>query len=366
MKQIIKQFGLVLSCFCGFSALSSHVYAQDSAVEKAKLILFPALTRSVETSWAAGGAASLTFRGRGSDSLSRTSGLQAAVLYSLRRQLIATMRGTQYLQGERYIFNELFSFSSFPDKFWGMGKDTKDNAFEDYQFRQFYVFLHPMHRVARHLFVGLRYEYQRVWNIQYQAGGLFDQQNVAGRKGYHVSGPGISLTYDTRNHAFSPDKGFFAQVYLSRFGSFSGSDYDYTNYALDLRHFMKAGDQGVIALQAWVFANRGDVPLRSLAAFGGGSSMRGYYEGRFRDLNQYVIQGEYRRPVYKRFGLVAFASFGNVASRLGALDLTNLKYSFGGGMRYALNKSEKLNLRIDYGIGRGHNSGLYFQLGEAF
>jgi hypothetical protein len=63
---------------------------------------------------------------------------------------------------------------------------------------------------------------------------------------------------------------------------------------------------------------------------------------------------------------VAFAGFGNVAHEMGELNFSNLKYSFGGGVRYALNASEKLNLRIDYGIGKGQNSGFYFQLAEAF
>jgi hypothetical protein len=44
----------------------------------------------------------------------------------------------------------------------------------------------------------------------------------------------------------------------------------------------------------------------------------------------------------------------------------DLKYTFGAGLRYAINKSEKLNIRLDYGIGPGKNQGLYFELGEAF
>jgi outer membrane translocation and assembly module TamA len=94
--------------------------------------------------------------------------------------------------------------------------------------------------------------------------------------------------------------------------------------------------------------------------------MRGYYHGRFRDLQQFAVQGEYRRHVYKRIGVVAFAGVGNVSDKISGLNFTNLKYSIGGGLRYALNASERLNLRLDYGIGKGTNSGFYFQLAEAF
>ncbi len=47
------------------------------------------------------------------------------------------------------------------------------------------------------------------------------------------------------------------------------------------------------------------------------------------------------------------------------LPFDQLKYSYGGGLRVMLSKSEKLNLRLDYGIGE-QSSGFYFQLGEAF
>jgi len=341
--------------------------AQDSAKTTSKLVVFPAMTRSIETSWAFGGAASYTFRASRKDTVSRTSSLQFGALYSLRKQLVTSVRGTQYLHKENWILNEQISFSSFPDKFWGMGKNTKDNDAEDYSFKQMYVYLHLMKKIAPRLFAGLLYEYQRVWDITYQPGGLFDQQQVAGKNNYHVSGLGLSLTYDSRNHAFYPDKGFFAQAYFNHFSPVTGSQFPYTNIVVDIRKYTPAGKDGVFAAQAWLFGNIGKaVPLRSQAAFGGDNIMRGYYHGRFRDLQQFAIQGEYRRYLFNRFGLVAFAGIGNIAHDLSGLNFNQLKYSFGGGVRYALNASERLNLRIDYGIGKGQNSGLYFQLAEAF
>jgi hypothetical protein len=55
-----------------------------------------------------------------------------------------------------------------------------------------------------------------------------------------------------------------------------------------------------------------------------------------------------------------------VASKLSGFDFQSLKYSYGGGIRIALNQSEKLNLRLDYGIAPGSSNGFYLQLGEAF
>ena len=37
----------------------------------------------------------------------------------------------------------------------------------------------------------------------------------------------------------------------------------------------------------------------------------------------------------------------------------------GGGLRYAMNESERVNIRLDYGLGRGSSS-FYFSVTEAF
>ncbi|MCE2613258.1 hypothetical protein LVD13_09765 [Flavobacteriaceae bacterium D16] len=46
--------------------------------------------------------------------------------------------------------------------------------------------------------------------------------------------------------------------------------------------------------------------------------------------------------------------------------MKELKYSFGGGLRYLFNKKENVNLRMDIGIGQDGNTGVYFGIEEAF
>ena len=123
----------------------------------------------------------------------------------------------------------------------------------------------------------------------------------------------------------------------------------------------------MLAFQGYYSGNLGDeIPIRSIATLGGSNRMRGYYEGRFRDKQMLVLQSEARLPVYKRFGAVVFGGLGDVGKTIGDFSLADLKYSYGGGLRFAVNKTEKLNIRIDYGITGNGSSGLYFQLGEAF
>ncbi len=356
----------LLSLFCLLNMGVTYCFAQNDSAKKLQILVFPVLTRSIETSWSFGVAGTSTFRMTKNDTISRTSNLQTIVLYSLKKQLIAAINGAQYFKNEQYVLNEQISFSSFPDKFWGLGNQTPDQAEEAYDFQQFYTYLHLMRQLGKGMFIGGLYEYQNLLETNYKAGGIFDQEQVVGRKGYHISGLGLSFTFDTRNNAFAPNKGNFAQIYFNHFTPLFGSDHRYTNIVIDLRKYMTIRKNGVLALQAYSFNNTGnDVPLRSLATLGGMNSMRGYYDGRYRDKNQLVFQAEFRQHLFKRFGAVAFGNVGDVSHNL-SYQLSDLKYSFGAGLRYALNKSEKLNIRLDYGMGPGKNHGFYFELGEAF
>ncbi len=347
--------------------LSSASAQQDSAQNKLHLLVLPVIARSIETSWSFGTVGAFTFHIGKKDSTVRTSNFQVLGLYSLKKQLITALNGTLYFPKEKYILTEQFSFSFFPDKFWGLGKSTPDSNEEPYNFKQVYIYLHGQHALAKYFYLGFLYEYQNLLKIEYQHAGLFDKENVVGRKAYHVSGLGLSLMYDTRNNAFAPDKGVLLQTSFNHFDPIEGSDFSYTNYVVDLRSYIKTFKKQVIAFQAYGFFNNGDTPLRSLASLGGANSMRGYYAGRYRDKNLAVLQAEYRIPVIGRLGVVAFGGIGNVTNHPNDLNFDLLKYSYGGGMRFALRKSEKLNLRFDYGIGKGKkDSGFYFQLGEAF
>ena len=367
---------------CGMFAVPMAGKAQNDSLkrvpfEKLKLpikspanirhvLVLPIIARSIETGWSFGLASAGTFHLYKRDTTIRTSNAQAVALYTTRRQFVTALNGSIYFPHERWIVNEQFSYSSFPDDFWGLGKRAPDSNEESYKFKQYYIYLHPQVKIGHHLFLGTVFEYQRVFDVEYQAGGLFDTENVLGRYGYHIAGLGLSLTYDTRNNAFWPDKGGMFQFWFDHFAPYLGSNYRYTNFVIDLRRFLRIYKQQVLALQAYGSFNAGDVPLRSLAFLGGANSMRGYYAGRYRDKNAGFVQAEYRVPLFWRIGAVGFADMGNVGPEIKDVNLVHFKYSYGGGLRFALNQSEKLNLRLDYGLAKGHSQGFYLQLGEAF
>ena len=363
-----RAFLILAGCLCLLQATGQ----KDSIIALSPprvnhLLVLPVVARSIETSWSFGSAVAGTFHVSRNDSTIRTSNLQGLVLYSLKKQFVAAINGTIYFPHEKFILTQQVSYSYFPDKFWGIGPMTPDSNAESYNFEQFYVYLHGQRALSPHLYIGAIYEYQRLFAVSYRKDGLFEKEQVPGRSKYQVSGLGASLTYDTRNDAFAPDKGIFLQGSFNHFSHILGADFEYTNFVLDARSFIPTFKKQVLALQAYAFMNAGTVPLRSLASFGGSSSMRGYYNGRYRDKNQVVFQAEYRVPVYRRFGAAVFGGVGNVSHDCRFVPRSDIKYAYGAGFRIRLSKSEKLNLRLDYGIAEGGKSkGFYFQLGEAF
>jgi len=78
--------------------------SKDSNSNK-QLLIFPVVSRSIETDWSFGVATSATFHLSKKDTISRTSNMQGLVLYSLKKQFVAALNGTQYFKKERFVLN---------------------------------------------------------------------------------------------------------------------------------------------------------------------------------------------------------------------------------------------------------------------
>lgn len=235
----------------------------------------------------------------------------------------------------------------------------------NYKYEQVYIFPQLLRKVYKHFFVGVSLEYQRVFKMIYKPHSLFQEEKVTGARTSTIPGAGCILTWDTRNNAFSSTGGHFLEVSATVFNSATFSDFNYTNFIIDARKYFSTFRGQVLALQTYANLNKGNVPYLSLGALGGSMIMRGYYSGRFRDKNLWAAQAEYRIPLWGRFGVVGFVAAGQVAHDLKDFNITGLKLTYGGGIRFAIRKDERLNLRFDYGVGK-RTHGAYITVAEAF
>lgn len=329
------------------------------------LLAFPFVVKSLETNWGFGGIAARFFKTVPHDTSIRTSDVNLLGLYTLRKQLILVLNATLYFPKEERIARFQASYSYFPDKFWGIGNHTHYTAEENFSQRQFFINPQFLQRVHKKLYLGVSYEYQHSGAISYTPGGLFDKENIAGRYGANTSGIGPILSWDTRNSAYSPTRGFFAEMQYIWFGKAIGSDYNFTVMNIDLRKFIAITDKSVLALQGLAGLTDGNTPFRKLEELGGSDMMRGFYGGRYTDKCLMAYQAEFRQFLFWRIGVVGFASTGEVSPDLSHFELSGLHFAYGGGLRFMISKEEKLNIRIDYGVAN-HSNAFNVQFREAF
>ena len=184
---------------------------------------------------------------------------------------------------------------------------------------------------------------------------------------YHITTVGLTAAYDSRDNQFYPQKGGFSKLVIS--GARAGilSNYSYLETTLDIRKYWKIADSQILACQLYYdhILGQGEVPFQTLGTIGGRDLFRGFRQGMYRDKMTYVLQTEYRFPIYKRLKGSVFASTGDVLNTENAR-ITQLKVAFGGGLRYRLNDA-RVHLRLDVAQNNfGDKLQVYITATEAF
>ena len=219
-------------------------------------------------------------------------------------------------------------------------------------------------KVADHFYAGLRYAYDKFSLFNLAAGGELIKKNIPGSTGGTVSGFGGVMLYDSRNNIFYPTRGLWGEVVVYHDDPLTGSSYNYMRITADLTKYISY-QKNTLALNAYTLYSNTDLPFFQMGLLGGPKRMRGFYEGRYRDNNAIVFQAEYRRKLFWLLGFTLFADIGQVAPRYDAFNNQSWRYTYGAGLRLMLDKTQKINLRIDVAV--GNNALLpYFTIGEAF
>jgi outer membrane translocation and assembly module TamA len=188
---------------------------------------------------------------------------------------------------------------------------------------------------------------------------------ITGSDGGTVTGLSLSGGRDTRDGLHSPRRGAHVVIGISGYDALLGSDFRFAQVNGEYRHYVALPAGQTLAAQVLVSTTLGDAPFQALPRLGGSGLMRGHSPALNRDRNVVGAQLEQRLPILWRFGAVGFAGAGAVTSRLRSLDSDAVRYSYGGGLRFALDRQDRFNLRADVGVGR-NGAVLYLGAGEAF
>lgn len=153
----------------------------------------------------------------------------------------------------------------------------------------------------------------------------------------------------TADNPLNATRGYAAQLHLERAMGILGGDYRYSNLTLDLRHYQKLGPVVVATRgRAGMLAPAQDlpsnVPFAKRYFLGGSTSLRGW--GRYEvsplsgsglplgGFSMFEASLEVRARVFGQLSAVAFVDAGNVWVNAWDINLNDLRYWVGPGLRY--------------------------------
>jgi hemolysin activation/secretion protein len=291
--------------------------------------------------------------------------VQALGDYTQNRQLDLWALWSVFTNNEDYLLRGEMRYRNFPDRFYGVGNNTPSSQMERYAYDLWSFKALFMKKLGKNLFAGFDYHLRREYNFEYFDDKALANGAVRGSAGGLGSALGLVVSLDSRDNVINAYEGRFFEFSSYFFNQAFGGTFNFTSLNTTYNYYHSFRPGWILATNTRINLNFGEVPFLDMAKAGGEEMLRGYAANRYRDHHFVGSQVELRMPVYKRFGAVAFAGLGEVFRNPADIRADLLKYSFGGGLRYAMNKSERLNIRLDYGFGRGSSS-FYFSVTEAF
>lgn len=270
--------------------------------------------------------------------------------------------GNNIFKGDRYRLNYKMYLYSFPTLFYGIGYENgadknHESSYKRFQSKTQVTFLI---RIVKSLFVGPQLSWDYVHGIKADHPEYWEGQDMT----ISSFSPGISLTYDSRDNLTAPYRGFYINFNQRFFPKGLNKTYHFNSTELTANKYTSIWKGAILAIQLHgLFNYGGTVPWFQMATVGGNSSMRGYFEGRYRDKNIIDGQIELRQHIWKRHGMVVWGGAANIFPEPNAMRLKKTLPNFGLGYRWEFKK--RVNIRLDYGFGK-HVSGFLFNINEAF
>jgi len=317
-----------------------------------------------ETRFGFGAAGICTFNFKKDSANAPRSSFNLGFAYTQNHQVLFYLPYVLFLKNRRYqLYGEL-GYNKYTYNFYGVGNDQPKDYVEKYGVEFPRLRITFLKKLTPHFYIGPRYAFDNFSLFNLDTTGQLIKKDIPGSKGGYVSGFGVVSVYDNRDNIFYPSKGFFGELVVYRDDKLTGSSFNYTRIALDVTKYFSY-KQNILALNLYSIYADSDVPFFQMGILGGMKKMRGFYEGRYRDNNLLVLQAEYRRHLFWQLGFTLFADAGQVAKRYDSFNDKNWRFTYGGGLRLMLDKAQKINLRMDIGIGDGKVLP-YFTIGEAF
>ncbi|GLB47706.1 hypothetical protein Y10_00740 [Neptunitalea sp. Y10] len=354
---------------------------KEQAIKDGKLIITPLAgpAYTPELKFTLGGGGILSWRNsKTNDSLPRSS-MPVMLAFSTTGATTLSFRPTTYWNNDKLRINGDYWFKAMPDNYWGIGYENgyniKQSDSTTEYFRTWYqIRTDVLFKAKPNFYIGA------YTDVNYTKGKdetdmIKADENYIGfnDRPFNV-GFGPEFIYDSRDVPVNAYKGLYLNFLAAFYDDVWGSDNSYQMYILDYRQYKSVGSRSGQVI-AWQMKSRlafGELPYGEMSQIGTPMDLRGYTWGRYRDKSMFYFLAEYRHKFLKadgtesKSGMVGWIGAGTVfdlerseAYNNQALWLPNY------GIGYRLEVQPRMNVRIDFGIGR-ETAGFYFNFNEAF
>ncbi len=323
------------------------------------------------------------------DSLTPPSDVTLFGSASITGFYVLGIRGNTLFKHDKNRLIYRVSFASRPSNFWGIGyNDGAHKPHIEYTEKLTRVEATYLHRATTNFYVGVDFRFHYVngrgfdRHLPAEAGQTQEEKDkfltehyLYGMKQEYLStGIGVVAQYDSRDFAPNAYKGLYikaeAMILPKGLGNMSHTlwKFDFT-----VSGYQRLWSSGVLAMEAHGEFNSSKTPWPFMARMGGDIRMRGYYEGRYTDLNMVTAQVELRQRIWRRISGAVWGGAGTVFSGIGpyadphmnerAFSWSHILPEVGVGLRWEF--KNRVNIRFDFGMGKDSN-GFVVQINEAF
>lgn len=270
--------------------------------------------------------------------------------------------GTHIFPGDRQRIDYTTYFYSFPCYYWGMGYDMGNNNDNKSEMKDWQAQMKAswLFATANDLFIGPTITFDYIHGSQIERPELLNGQRATT---YNI-GAGFTLLYDTRDNLTAPKRGVYLSLQQLFRPRFMGNKYAFSTTDLRTSGYVPLWKGATLAADFRTLLNFGNPSWAMMALLGDSYSMRGYYEGRYRDKNKIETQIELRQHIWRRNGIVLWAGAGTVFSKFSEMRMSHVLPNYGLGYRWEFKKN--VNVRLDYGFGKAGQSSFIFNINEAF
>lgn len=336
---------------------------------------------SQEMSFTIGALASGLYRLDRRDSITPPSNLSIFSTVGVKGFWAVGVFGNNLFRGQRNRINYETSFRSMPAYYWGRGYDMAmdDNNGRPYTEKRFAFTGNYLHRVFENAYIGVAvdalysngkqkktFTYDDPETGEPVTGSFLQTLAAEGESAKNAAvGIGAVIEYDSRDFIPNPQKGIYIGIKeLVRPGFLNNHHVTMLQTTASFNAYKRIWRDCTLAYDLTGDFNSENTPWCMIARMGGSKRMRGYYQGRFTDYCMITTQLELRQRIWHRIGCVVWAGAGNIFPNFREYRWEHTLPNYGVGVRWEFKR--RVNIRIDYGFGKGENNNILFNIDEAF